>query len=67
MAQYYSEMAREQNDKMQKQNEYASQNAFLMNNPDIKNSDLLDLHNLTVKESVTALKQIMYEKRQRKS
>jgi hypothetical protein len=47
------------------QNEYASQNAFLMNNPNIKNSDLLDLHNLTVKEAVGALKQIMFEKKQR--
>ena len=37
-----------------------------MNNPNIKNSDLLDLHNLTVKEAVAALKQIMFEKKQRK-
>ena len=33
------------------------------NNPDIKYSNMLDLHGLHVKEAIDALKQTMYKKR----
>jgi len=48
---------------MQHSNDIASIQAFLNNNPDIKNSNTLDLHGLQVKEALNVLKQVMAEKR----
>ena len=48
---------------MQQSNEFASVQAFLNNNPDIQNSNTLDLHGLQVREALNVLKQVIAEKR----
>ena len=48
---------------MNQSNEVASIQTFLNNNPDIQNSNTLDLHGLQVREALNVLKQVMAEKK----
>jgi len=59
----FDEQGHEQTWNMQQSNEFASVQAFLNNNPDIQNSNTLDLHGLQVREALNVLKQVIAEKR----
>lgn len=63
VAQYYAEMGHRQTKQMDNSNEMASVKIFSANNPDIKNSNTLDLHGLHVNEAINVLKNVFNGKR----
>ena len=56
----------QQSENINHANKEASMEILMANNPELGNSNTLDLHGLYIKEALDILKRVMYEKKQGK-